>query len=238
MTGSLPFGATMVRRLITDFLKDAYPEKRKQATILWKVPIERLPNVEKFAPYDIPGMESNAGPTIGLHVSRTQDYKAGEIGSTTTDYQAVYSIQIRMYLFTPTDDSGVTIQNPRATTTMLRDHFVALVRSCFVDRPSMGSENAIVNMRTMAEEYPDLVPTPNNSQRFLAMGAINFDVAVDESIPIPAIGDAGEVDPNTGEQKRNSFGVSVAVSTLEVDPYDPSLNRGLERYPGQSYRRQ
>lgn len=238
MTGSLPFGATMIRREIVDFLKTAYPEKRKMAATVWRVPIEQLPNIEKFAPYDIPGMDSNAGPTIGIHVSRTQDYKAGEIGSTTTDYQAVYSVQVRMYLFTPTDDSGVTIQNPRAMTTMLRDHFVALTRACFVDRPSLGTETLTVNMRTLAEEYPDLVPAPNNNQRFLAMGAINFDIAVEESIPAPSLGDAGQTDPNTGERKQNRFGVSVGVSTLDVDPYSQSLYRGLERYPGQSYRRQ
>lgn len=182
-------GATAVRFAISEAFKTAYPAMRNRFLNGWEAAATDLPAIANFTPFDQIEWKQNSGPTLGVEVVNTAQFKKTDHNAYgSEEYRPTYSVRVTIWINSPNDDSGAPISPARELTIRQRDDQLAILRGILLASPSLGTETMAVNLGTLAEAYPIATPMDNVSKRWLVPGQLTFDVQADEWLTFTALG--------------------------------------------------
>lgn len=184
-------GAIPIRYATALYLKDSYPEARRQALRTWEgIEPTELPSIELFSPFELNELVTGAKPRLGIEVSRATQFSRTDVSDLgENEYRARYNTKITFWLYSQSDEAGTALSNARSNALRQRDDNMAILRACLLGKPSLSTDWLYLDEGSYTEEYFAATPVPNNSQRWATGGQITFDVQADEMLALSALND-------------------------------------------------
>lgn len=212
-------GATNVRMGIAQYLKSSLPAMRQRALNTWSnAKPGEVPPIKVFNPFDNIELGSGSDPVLGVDCYRSTDWSASDVFEDSgKEYRARYQVRLNLWMWSQQDEVGDSVTPQRAGVIRQRDDLTALVRACLLDRPTLGTGDALLlNEKTLTEDYHTPSPAPNNSKRWFAGSQISFDVQADELLLATVLNDPS---------RPNAFDIEVEVRNLDAEGHYPNIGK-------------
>lgn len=174
-------GSTDVRAQIETFLSGNMPPYIIAARSEWQLEDWQLPTPARFDAYD--PLETSVWPTVGSLVSKTSGWTMDGIVDGAEHYSATYQVEVFLWVKTPErPEDNYREGNDYEQTLRLRDDEIALLRTCLLAKPSLGSDGKMYMVEgTLNEDYSAAVKLSQEAPYWVAGGTLSFAMKVSES---------------------------------------------------------
>lgn len=187
----LMFGPQFAKDFVNNYLKEDIPQRLIRYRNGWNVDDYALPDPLLYLTYEPIALDH--WPTvITVAISTKSVDRTRYVSGTNPRFGITYSM--RTYVWAKTEGSEEV--------TIMRDRLATVIRSAFLDYPSMKSSSinqsidAQIDIHTITEEFSDL--TLVKGDRVLAGAYIGYDLVIYETVYRRPIGfvDNIELDPH------------------------------------------
>jgi hypothetical protein len=185
-------GVTNLRGYVATFLEAQLPLYLAAARAQWNLEDHRLPTPLKYDSYD--PMSSKDFPVVGMYVNRTGNWRRVGINPYAEEqYTGVYAVRLFIWCRTPRQEDEKWVEPEYDEALRVRDDELALLRTCLMRNPSLGSNGACrMEEGSLSEDYLEPILGSGGSH-WLAGGILSFDVVFNEANYSPTINTAEDI---------------------------------------------